>query len=129
MRYFIPNRFGVFVVKTFVCFLVLLFVFAPLLRAQDGEPLLPEFPEQLAIVLGVLSSVITGFFKKRLPQNDLIRLLVAAGLSLATAVVAAFAVDIFPAGASGWALFLGAVYAYSQVSWTFYKAIRENGKA
>lgn len=107
----------------FVCILLLILPFA--VFAQEGPPVIPEFPAQLSVVLGVLSSIVVAFFKSKLPENDLVRLVVAAALSVATSIIAAFAVGLELGNASNVALFLSAVYAYSQVSWTFYKAIRE----
>lgn len=89
------------------------------------EPVMPEFPPGMTVILGVIASGIIGFLKKRLPASALVRLLVAVGLSVVTAIAGAFIADVPLGGDADTAFFLTVVFAFSQVTWNTWKSIRD----
>lgn len=93
----------------------------------QATPDIPPFPVLLATILSAIGMTVTQFLKSRLPDNGLVKLAVAAGLSVVIGVVGALIAGV-DLGLQDGAYFVSVVFAYSQIGWNVFKNIRELGK-
>lgn len=111
------NKIAVFSILILIAVVIAGPLFA---QGKIGDPI-PEFPEAISILLGVGASAVVGFFKKFLPENDLVRLLTAAAVSVAAAFIALLVAGVSLSADA--AYLIAATFAFSQVTWTSFKAI------